>query len=98
MRCWPEHVVNGIGEALGALITIRIVCGVHTAKAKAVEAGPVFYGRSVCCHHAHLRIKTARSGVIRPREAVISWKSVTGCLCHTKGVRMATFVRRRADG
>jgi hypothetical protein len=40
----PEHVVHRIGEALGALITIRIVCGVHTAEAKAVEAGPVFYG------------------------------------------------------
>jgi hypothetical protein len=98
MRCWPEHIVHRIGEALCALVAVRVICGVHTAKAKAVEAGPVFYGRCVCCHPAHLRIKTTRSGVIRPREAAISWKSVTGGLCHTKGVWIDPFVRRRADG
>ena len=28
-------------------------------------------------------IETTRGGFIRPREAAISWKSVTTCLCHT---------------
>jgi hypothetical protein len=81
----PEHAVHRVGEALFALVTVRIVCGVHTAEAKAVETGPVFYGRCVCCHHAHLQIKTTQSPVIRPREAVISWKSVTRSVCHTTG-------------
>ena len=54
---WPEHGVHRIGEALCALVAVRIVCGVHTAEAKAVEAGPVFYGRCVGCHHAHLQIR-----------------------------------------
>jgi len=89
---WPEHVVHRIGEALCAHAAVRIVCGVHTAEAKAVEAGPVFYARCVCCHHAHLRIKTTRSGVIRPREAAISWKSVTRRLCHTTG-RQVMFAK-----
>jgi hypothetical protein len=31
---WPEHIVHRIGEALCALVTIRIVCGVHTAEAQ----------------------------------------------------------------
>gem|GEM_PF-2602495 len=79
---WPEHVVHRIGEALCALVAVRVVCGVHAAEAKAVQAGPVFHGRCVCCHHAHLRIKTTRRGVIRPREAAISWKNVTRGLCH----------------
>jgi len=85
VRCWPENAVHRVSEALCALVAVRVVCSVHAAEAKAVEAGPVFYGRCVCCHHAHLRIKTTLSAVIRPREAAISWKSVTECLCHTTG-------------
>ncbi len=81
----PEHAVHRVSEALFALVAVRVVSGVYTAEAKAVEAGPVFYGRCVCCHHAHLRIKTTQSAVIRPREAAISWKSVTWGLCHTTG-------------
>jgi len=50
----PKHAVNRVGEALFARVAVWIVCGVHTAEAKAVEAGPVFCRRCVCCHHAHL--------------------------------------------
>jgi hypothetical protein len=74
----PKHAVHRGGDALGALVAVRVVGRVHTAETKAVETGPVFQSRCVGCHHAHLQNKPTPSRLIRPREAGISWKSVTG--------------------
>jgi len=51
----PKHAVHRVGEALCALAAVRIVCGVHAAEAKTIQAGPVFCGRYVRCHNVHLR-------------------------------------------
>ena len=65
-----KHAVHRTSEALGALVAVRIVCGVYAAETEAIYAGPVFYGRYVCCHHAHLRSRlygVASYGRVRQR-------------------------------